>query len=53
MGEPHLIVEYMNSHKWKQLRLELPTTTFFVQINYYGKWETSLFQILSYMQEMV
>ena len=26
---------------------------FFVQINYYGKWETGLFQILSYMQEIV
>ena len=28
----------------KQIRLDLPTTTFFVQINDYGKWEAS-FQI--------
>ena len=26
----------------KQIRLDLPTTTFFVQINDYGKWEASL-----------
>ena len=26
----------------KQIRLDLTTTTFFVQINDYGKWEASL-----------
>ena len=36
----------------KQIRLDLPTTTFFVQINDYGKWEAS-FQISIKPQEIV
>ena len=39
-GEPQLIVG--NMILTKQIRLDLPTTTFFVQINDYGKWEASL-----------
>ena len=42
MGEPQLIVG--NMILTKQIRLDLPITTFFVQINDYGKWEAS-FQI--------
>ena len=36
----------------KQIRLDLPTTTFFVQINDYGTWEAS-FQISIKPQEIV
>ena len=36
----------------KQIRLDLPTTTFFVQINDYRKWEASL-QISIKPQESV
>ena len=49
-GEPHLIVG--NMILTKQIRLDLPTTTFFVQINDYGKWEASL-QISFKPQEIV
>ena len=49
-GEPHLIVG--NTILTKQIRLDLPTTTFFVQINDYWKWE-AIFQISIKPQEIV